>query len=136
LNLPIPALSGDQAYLALTEEVILPYLDRQAPEILLVSFGFDTHWRDPLGSMLVSAGCVHKLISSLSDWSQQNCEGRIAVILEGGYDLEAGRVCGQAVGAALLQDPFQDTLGASSQPEGMAWQETLRGAAEILARAD
>ena len=134
LNLPIPAFSGDTAYLTLLEEIILPFLERQHPEIMLISFGFDTHWRDPLGSMQVSAGCVHRLISSLRDWSDQNCRGRIAVILEGGYDLEAARFCGQAVAAGLLGQPLEDSLGSSPHEEGTAWRETLREAAGILGR--
>lgn len=132
LNLPIPAMSGDTAYQTLMERIILPYLDRQAPEILLISFGFDMHWRDPLGSMQVSAGCIHGLISSLREWAQQNCDGRIAVILEGGYDLEAGRVCGQAVAAGLLDQPLEDDLGVSPHSEDTAWEETLRQAADML----
>jgi len=63
--------------------------------MLLISYGFDTHWKDPLGSMQVSAACVFEIMSDLKDWAGEFCSGRLAVFLEGGYDLEAGLVCGR-----------------------------------------
>lgn len=132
LNLPIPAFSGDTAYRSLLTEIILPYLDRQAPSILLISFGFDTHWRDPLGSMQVSADCVYWMINELRSWADVNCMGKTAVILEGGYDLEAGKACGQAVAAGLLKDVWADNLGHSPEKEGDAWRETLHEAQDLL----
>ncbi len=132
LNLPIPAYSGDVAYQTLLEEIIIPYLDEHEPEMLLISFGFDTHWRDPLGSMQVSAACVWHMLKALQDWSLNHCSGRLAVILEGGYDLEAGKACGQAVAAALTGQSWQDSLGPSPHPEGEGWRETYREAQDLL----
>ena len=132
LNLPIPAMSGDEAYQTLVREVILPYLTAQAPQMLLVSYGFDTHWRDPLGSMQTSADCIYRIMQDLLEWSDRFCEGRLAVYLEGGYDLEAGRACGEAIGAALASLSWQDSLGASPDREGELWKETLREAQELL----
>ena len=90
-NLPLPPLSGDSAFQAAMGEVILPLLDRFAPEMLLVSVGFDPHWRDPLGHLLLSAGAFAGLIASLEDWAGQHAGGHIALVLEGGYDLEAAK---------------------------------------------
>lgn len=132
LNLPIPAFSGDVAYQSLLAEIILPYLNQTRPKMLLISFGFDTHWRDPLGSMQVSADCVYRMITELGNWADANCRGRIAVVLEGGYDLEAGKACGQAVSAGLLRVPWQDTLGSSPKSEQDSWMETLREAKGLL----
>jgi acetoin utilization deacetylase AcuC-like enzyme len=131
LNLPIPAFSGNTAYKTLVAEIILPYLDQAAADLLLISFGFDTHWRDPLGSMQVSADCVYWMIGTLRDWAVRNCQGKIVVILEGGYDLEAANACGQAVAAGLLDDPWEDFLGESPRSEGDSWRETLREAKEL-----
>ena len=50
LNLPLPPGSGDQAFQASLEQVILPVLETYRPEMVLVSYGFDPHWRDPLGN--------------------------------------------------------------------------------------
>jgi acetoin utilization deacetylase AcuC-like enzyme len=124
-NIPFPPLSGDQAYQTAMQEVILPLLNRFAPEMILVSFGFDPHWRDPLGQLLLSADGYARLIASLSQWADEYCEGRIALFLEGGYDLEAAAVCATTAVAALLGKPWEDTLGPSPQPEGHYWRNVL-----------
>jgi acetoin utilization deacetylase AcuC-like enzyme len=130
-NFPLPPGSGDQAYRAFMQTLILPLLDRYEPEMLLVSFGFDPHWRDPLGHLLLSAGVYGELIRSLTSWSDDHCEGRIAVTLEGGYDLEAGAACGQACAAALLGLPWLDPLGPSPRMEAKSWQSVLQAAKGI-----
>jgi acetoin utilization deacetylase AcuC-like enzyme len=132
LNLPIPAFTGDSAYQTLLSEIILPNLSNAKPDMLLISFGFDTHWLDPLGSMQVSGQGVYNMFLALREWADAHCQGRIAVILEGGYDLEAGKACGQAVAAGLLQDTWADPLGNTPHREGDAWQETLQYAKSIL----
>jgi acetoin utilization deacetylase AcuC-like enzyme len=130
-NLPLPPGSGDRAFRTAMEEVILPLLDRFAPEMILVSFGFDPHWRDPLGSLRLSAAGYGTLVADLVRWADEHCEGRIALFLEGGYDLQAGAACGQAVVAALLGRPWEDPLGPAPQPEGTAWQRVIRQAREL-----
>lgn len=69
----------------------------------------------------------------LRSWADDHCQGKIAVVLEGGYDLEAGKACGQAVAAGLLKETWEDTLGASSGNERDTWQETLREAKGLFA---
>ena len=131
LNLPIPAYSGDLAFQTLLTKIVVPYLNKTNPEMLLISFGFDTHWKDPLGSMLVSATGINKTIRNLKEWTESNCNGRVAVFLEGGYDLDAGHACGQAVATALVNQKWEDSLGLASSPEGDAWQHTLIDAKRI-----
>jgi acetoin utilization deacetylase AcuC-like enzyme len=131
MNLPIPGYSGDQAYPTLLHELVLPFLERSDPDMLLVSFGFDTHWRDPLGSMQLSAGCIHQLMKDLHQWTEAFCGGKLAVILEGGYDLEAGRVCGQAIAAALAGEQFTDSVGPSPVEEEDGWQVTLEAGRQL-----
>lgn len=132
LNLPIPAFSGDRAYRTLLGDIIFPYLDETHPNMLLISFGFDTHWRDPLGSMQVSAAGIYQMILDLRNWAEENCQGKIVVLLEGGYDLEAAKACGQAVSAGLLKAPWKDTLGSSPSGERDSWLETLQEAKGLL----
>jgi acetoin utilization deacetylase AcuC-like enzyme len=132
LNLPIPAFSGDTAYKELLIQVILPYLNEANPDMLLISFGFDIHWLDPLGSLQVSANGIYRMMMDLRSWAEDHCQGRIAVILEGGYDLEAGKACGKAVTAGLLNEHWEDLLGDSHQGEGDAWRKTLSEARELL----
>lgn len=130
-NFPLPPFSGDQAFTSIAHRLILPLLERSAPQMILVSFGFDTHWRDPLGSLILSAAGYGNLIASLVDFAEAHCEGKIALVLEGGYDLDAAAACGQSVVAALLKHPWQDTLGPSPLPESSHWQVMERRAREI-----
>ena len=130
-NFPLPAGSGDQAFIEIMDGFIVPLLTRFNPEIILVSFGFDTHWRDPLGSLLLSAAVYGKIIASLVRYADENINGRIALILEGGYDLDAGKACGQAVVAALLGEPWDDPIGPAPQMESRYWMIMARRAREI-----
>jgi acetoin utilization deacetylase AcuC-like enzyme len=130
-NFPLPPLSGDRAFTSVMNELIIPLLDSYKPEMILVSYGFDTHWRDPLGNLLLSAGVYRYLIQSLNDWSDQHCNGRIALFLEGGYDLEAARMCSQAVVAALLGEKWEDTLGTAPKTEDNKWLNMLHQAKQL-----
>ncbi len=131
-NLPLPVSCGDRGYHALVQEIILPLLDRHQPEMLLISYGYDIHWRDPLGSMLLSAAGYGQLIADLVGWADRHCDGKIALFLEGGYDLAAGQACSLAVTAALLGETVGDLLGPAPSPEGTGWMETLQAAKKML----
>lgn len=130
-NFPLPPGSGDSAFLTIMHRLILPLLDRFAPEMLLVSFGSDPHWRDPLGSLCLSAQACHELIQLLAAWADRCCAGKIALFLEGGYDLLAGKACSQAAVSALLGESWMDTLGSSPQPETSDWKENYFRALRI-----
>jgi len=130
-NFPLPPFSGDQAFLTIMDEAIVPLLERFAPQMILVSYGFDPHWRDPLGNLMLTADGYGSLISRLSKWADQNCQGRIALYLEDGYDLEAAAACAQSVVAALLAQDWEDPLGAPHQLETSAWQAMFREASQI-----
>jgi acetoin utilization deacetylase AcuC-like enzyme len=130
-NLPLPPGSGDLAFRAALDEVFLPLLDRYEPEMLLVSAGFDTHWKDPIGSLALTAKEYGRLVSRLARWADEHCGGRIALVLEGGYHLEAGAACAQAATAALLGQPWMDPLGSPPRREGLDWQPVIRRAKQI-----
>lgn len=130
-NLPLPPFSGDHAFLGAYEEIAPALLDRFQPEMVLVSFGFDAHWKDPLANLVVSASSYGKAVKSLKDWAQKNCAGRIAIILEGGYDLEAASACGLAITQTLLGMEITDAIGQGPQPESETWIPALTKAKEI-----
>ncbi len=130
-NFPLLPGAGDQAYVAVMEQLILPLLDRFAPQMILVSFGFDAHWLDPLGNMQLSAAGMGELINHLCQWADRHAAGKLAVVLEGGYDLDAAATCSQAVTAALLGQPWSDPLGPSPQGESLAWQRMLTEAIQF-----
>ena len=127
-NFPFPPGSGDQAYTQTVDQIIIPLIERFAPEMILVSYGFDVHWRDPLGQIIVSAGCYHELILKLSEWADEKCQGRIALFLEGGYDLEAAKACSLGVLTAMLGEEWEDSIGSSPIPETNSWMKMFDGA--------
>ena len=127
-NFPLPPGSGDAAFSEILEGIIQPLLDRYEPQMILVSYGFDPHWRDPLGHLQLSAVGYGRLIASLAAWADEHCGGRIALFLEGGYDLEAAAACSLCVTAALLGQEWQDSLGAAPNSEGRSWQAVARAA--------
>ena len=130
-NIPLPPGTGDKAFAEIMGGLILPLLDRYQPEMLLVSYGFDPHWRDPLGHLQLSAPGYGSLITSLAGWADEHCSGRIALFLEGGYDLEAAAACSLSVTAALLGQKWEDSLGPSPQAEGNSWQAVYKRACQM-----
>ncbi len=129
-NFPLPPGSGDNAFLSIMDQLIIPLLDRKNPQIILVSYGFDTHWMDPLGQLLLTADGYRILIKKLCDWADIHCEGRIALILEGGYDLNAGKACNLAVISAMLGKEYNDPYPCPYK-ENNTWQSILKQALSI-----
>ena len=89
VNVPLTAGGGDGIYRAAFERVILPVLEEYAPELILVSAGFDASARDPLAEMTLSADAFGWMARSLRTIADRTAQGRIALVLEGGYDLVA-----------------------------------------------
>jgi acetoin utilization deacetylase AcuC-like enzyme len=89
INCPLAAGAGDEAYLRAWNERIRPALDSFAPELLLISAGFDADGRDPLAGLTVSAAGCESLSRQVVEWADGQCRGRIVSVLEGGYDLDA-----------------------------------------------
>ncbi len=89
VNLPLPAGGDDAAYRLAFTEVVLPTLRRFAPELVLVSAGFDAHVRDPLASMQVTEAGYAWMARALREVADESAGGRLGLLLEGGYDLAA-----------------------------------------------
>ena len=68
---------------------MLPAVHRFAPDLLLVSAGFDAHERDPLGGMRLTTPAFAAMTMALRGVAQECCHGRIVCVTEGGYDLQA-----------------------------------------------
>lgn len=89
LNVPLPAGCGDAEYLRVFRDIVNPALARFTPEWILVSAGFDPHRRDPLAGMNVTESGFSMMSRALLQAAEKYCGGRIAYLLEGGYDLAA-----------------------------------------------
>jgi acetoin utilization deacetylase AcuC-like enzyme len=88
-NAPLaPGDDGDDFRLAF-EQRILPALDQFAPDLLLVSAGFDAHVRDPLAQLRLVEADFAWVTEKLLAAAEKHCGGRLVSTLEGGYDLDA-----------------------------------------------
>ncbi len=105
VNAPLPPMSGGAAFRAAYERLILPTLDRFAPQFLIISAGFDGHARDPLASMQLTGADFGWVTRQLVAVAETHCGGKLISLLEGGYDLQ-GLAEGVAahVGALMGQD--------------------------------
>ena len=113
VNLPFPAGVGDDTYRQAMDQVIGPALRRFEPDALLISLGFDAHWRDPLASIQLSLNGYHELLGELRGLAQSICGGHIVFVLEGGYDLEVLAKGSAMLARMLLDDSVTDELGAA-----------------------
>lgn len=89
VNCPLPAGSGEREYLACWNERIKPALEAHESELVIISAGFDSDHRDPLGGHTLDAAAYEKLSAAIVNWADRHCGGRVISVLEGGYSLEA-----------------------------------------------
>ncbi len=118
LNIPLRAGVGDAGYARIYEEIVWPAARRFAPELIVVSAGFDAHWADPLAGLTLSLRGIAHLTRELVTMADELCAGRIVFTLEGGYDHDAlGNGVLNVVYALLRRDEVADPMGASSWEE-------------------
>lgn len=112
LNIPMPAGCGDAEYVGVLQRLLTPVARAYAPQMILVSCGFDAHSDDPLASMEVSRQgflVMTRIVRALAD---ELCGGRLCFVLEGGY-APSGLIEGTtAVIDALLETPGPATAPA------------------------
>jgi len=99
VNLPLPAHGfGTEAFVAAWERLLPVVADRVRPDLLIVSAGFDYVAGDPVGDLGVDVTAAAQLAGVINEVAQTYCGGRVAYVLEGGYDTWA---LAQSVGAIL-----------------------------------
>ena len=89
LNLPLQPGSGGDEFRAAWESHAFPRLRAFAPELIIVSAGFDGHRADPLANLALVEEDFAWITGALCDIAAEVCEGRVVSVLEGGYDLDA-----------------------------------------------
>ena len=72
----------------LSKTLILPQLQKFAPELIVISAGFDAHRRDPLANINLDAEDFGWVTRKLLDVAHSSAGGRVVSVLEGGYDLQ------------------------------------------------
>jgi acetoin utilization deacetylase AcuC-like enzyme len=120
LNFPLPKGSGDESLVPIYSRIAGPVLEQFRPQIILVSAGFDAHFKDPLGGLRVTPAGFASTAASLVCAAEKLSEGKIVFVLEGGYSMEALRDCTKAV---LRQMESSDISEASTSEEERVYVE-------------
>jgi acetoin utilization deacetylase AcuC-like enzyme len=116
VNIPLSEGARTADYVAAFDRIVLPILESYAPELVLVSAGFDAHRDDPLAGMQLDASAYAWMTAALTRAAEKSAEGKIGLFLEGGYDLTALELC--------LMNSVQALTGART--EGFSGPPTER----------
>jgi acetoin utilization deacetylase AcuC-like enzyme len=135
INVPLPPGSGDGAYLATFEQVVVPALERFGPELVIVASGFDPSAMDPLGRMMVSPDGFGRMAGLVKDAAERLCDGRLVLAHEGGYSAELVPFCGLAVMEVLsgIETEVRDSI-LQVFPAHMGQQELQPHQAALIER--
>ncbi|HCA47430.1 MAG TPA: histone deacetylase [Armatimonadetes bacterium] len=129
LNIPVPRHTQDMHYLRVFDELILPVLAAYEPEIILVSAGFDPHFRDTIVQLSLTARGFFLMTVGLMTAARDLCGGRLMMALEGGYDLQIGLPESvEATMRALMRKPEADWAPLDHVPHP---EETARISAAV-----
>jgi acetoin utilization deacetylase AcuC-like enzyme len=88
VNAPLAPNDGSARFRAAFDNLILPQLTKFAPELIVISAGFDAHRRDPLANINLDAEDFGWVTRKLMDVAENSAGGRVVSVLEGGYDLQ------------------------------------------------
>ena len=105
VNVPLEAGAGDADYDRAMRELVGPVVTAFAPELILLSAGYDAHARDPLGGMRLSTEGYAALTAHVRRLATSCCDGRLAAVTEGGYDLTALDACLESTLTQLVAGP-------------------------------
>ena len=112
INIPLPAGSSDTEYLEAFDQVIVPAVRRFAPQLVLVSAGYDPHWLERLAMMEVSVTGFARMTEIIKGLADELCDGRLIFALEGGYPLDSLAASVRATFDVLLGNTgIEDSLG-------------------------
>lgn len=117
VNIPLPAYSGDRAYLRTFQEILEPLVASFRPQLILASIGFDAHWRDPITELGLTIQGYYQLSQRLVELADTWCEGHILFVLEGGYDAQNVANGSLAIFAALMHQPWAPPVEPPLYPE-------------------
>ncbi|WP_027578944.1 histone deacetylase family protein [Bradyrhizobium sp. Ai1a-2] len=88
VNAPLAPEDGGAQFRSAFDNLILPQLEKFGPELVIISAGFDAHYRDPLASLNLRADDFGWVTRKLLDLADRHAGGRVVSVLEGGYDLQ------------------------------------------------
>ena len=103
VNAPLAPGAGSAEFRAAWSDTIIPALNAFAPELLIISAGFDAHAADPLAQLRLREADFTWITQALLEVADQHCPGRVVSLLEGGYDLTALAASAAAHMRALMR---------------------------------
>lgn len=89
LNLPLAPGAGSGAFRSAWSGKGLPALEKFAPDLVIISAGFDAHLSDPLGQLELGDEDYGWITAEICSYAEAHCGARVVSVLEGGYDLDA-----------------------------------------------
>jgi acetoin utilization deacetylase AcuC-like enzyme len=124
VNLPVGPGSGDEVFVSLVEHVVAPLARGFAPELVLISAGFDAHRDDPLAQCTVTEAGFAAMASTMRSVAGE-VQAPLGIVLEGGYSLSALAASVRATLAALQAPEAFVAPAAGLVPEAKAARERL-----------
>lgn len=124
VNIPFSKGADNAAFQSAFTRVVVPIVEQFAPDLLLISAGFDAHAKDPLGGLALDASGFGMLTELLLERLPERGKGRVGLVLEGGYDLAALQASVAASMAALISG--RSCADSSARPEFVAEVERAR----------
>jgi acetoin utilization deacetylase AcuC-like enzyme len=107
VNAPLPAGRTDGDYELVFDRLLMPIAEAYRPDLVLVSAGFDAHLADPLAGMRVTETGFVSMLQRVRKIAAAHAGGGVALILEGGYDLQSLADSVAAVVTALGEEPTE-----------------------------
>jgi acetoin utilization deacetylase AcuC-like enzyme len=102
VNVPLPAGTGGAVYREAFERDIVPALNDFAPDLVLISAGFDAHENDPLAQLALREDDFAWATSRVREVADAHANGRLISVLEGGYGIASLGSCVEAHLKAML----------------------------------
>ncbi|HZY94696.1 MAG TPA: acetoin utilization protein AcuC [Candidatus Bathyarchaeia archaeon] len=87
VNVPLPPLTGDEAYLAAFKQIVPSLVRKYKPEVILVQCGADGHADDRLAHLRMTTSAYQKILEEMHRLAHELCEGRLLLYGGGGYTL-------------------------------------------------
>jgi acetoin utilization deacetylase AcuC-like enzyme len=128
INIPLPDGSGHSAAMAAMAEVVVPALRRFQPQLILLSAGFDAHYKDPLESLNYQSETYHSIVTSVlhvakectgySKIEDSNEGAKVVAVLEGGYNQEVlGEAAVEMARAFVGLPPKTEIVSPDKMPQ-------------------
>ena len=139
VNVPLPPGSGNGAYEAAIERVVVPAVESFEPQLIIIACGLDASMMDPLAMMMVTSEGYRRMTDTMVDLAARVCDGKLVAIHEGGYSSSYVPFCGAAVIEGLLgleqsiEDPYIEAFRGMGYMDLQPHQEAAIEAAPTVA---